>query len=260
MLLALDVGNTHIAIGLFKGKDLKGHWRITTYPLRTSDEYAMLMIGLFHSSGFDHQTVQAVICSCVVPPLTPIFARMGQKFFNKDPQFVSHEMDTGLKICIDQPQEAGADRIVNAVAGYNLYGESLIIVDFGTATTVCAVSSQGEYLGGTISPGLLISSDALFSRTAKLPKVELLQPKTVIGKNTTHSMQSGLLFGFAAMVDGLILRMKQEMGGNPRVIATGGLAHLILPISQVIQEVQPYLTLEGLRLLYERKDHGIKKP
>lgn len=252
MLLAIDIGNTHIVVGLFEGRNLKNHWRIATQPHRTSDEYAMLILSLFRAAQMDPSAVDAIICSSVVPPLTPIFSRLGEKYFQTLPLLVTHEMDTGLKLCVDNPQELGADRIVNAAAGYALYGGPLIIVDFGTATTLCAVSRKGEYLGGAIAPGLLISTEALFSRTAKLPEIELARPKTVIGKNTTHSMQSGIVLGFACLIDGLIEKMTQEMASRPKVIATGGLASILVPASKTLQEVRPHLTLEGLRILYDR--------
>ena len=252
MLLAIDIGNTHIVLGLFKGVHLQGHWRIAAQPHKTADEYAMLCLSLFQATQIHPPEVKAIICSSVVPPLTPIFLKMGRKYFGSDPLLVTHEMDTGLNLCLDHPQELGADRIVNAAAGYAAYREALIIVDFGTATTLCAVSRHGEYLGGAICPGLLISAEALFTRTAKLPKIELTPPKTVIGRNTTSSMQSGLLTGFACMVDGLIAKMGSEIGDPPRVIATGGMASIIHPLSVAIHEVRPHLTLEGLRILYER--------
>jgi len=252
MLFAIDIGNTNIVLGLFKGKELVANWRMTTHLHKTVDEYAMLILDLFHSYGTGTQEVDAIICSNVVPPLTPFFIEIGRKYFGIQPRFVNHEMETGLKICYNTPQEVGADRIVNAAAGLEIYGGPLIIVDFGTATTFCAISAKGEYLGGVISPGIMISAEALFTRTAKLPKVELIRPQTVIGKNTVVSMQSGILIGFACLVDGLVLRIKNEMEGDPFVVATGGLASLIAPESKTIQEVRPDLTLEGLRILYEK--------
>jgi type III pantothenate kinase len=257
MLLAIDIGNTHIVLGLFKDKELLANWRMTTHLHKTVDEYAMLILDLFRSRETGMQEVDAIICSNVVPPLTPIFIEIGRKYFRIQPLFISHEMETGIKICYSNPQEVGADRIVNAAAGFEIYGGPLIIVDFGTATTFCAISAKGEYLGGVISPGIMISAEALFTRTAKLPKVELIRPQTVIGHSTVGSMQSGILIGFACMVDGLVFRIKNEMGGDPFVVATGGLAPLIAPESKTIQEVRPNLTLEGLRILYEKNRHRV---
>ena len=255
MLLAIDIGNSHIVLGLFEKKELMASWRITTLLDKTVDEYAMLILDLFRSGGNMAHKVRAIICSNVVPPLTPVFMEIGKKYFGIDPLLVNNEMEIGLNICYDNPQEVGADRIVNAAAGYDIYGGPLIIVDFGTATTFCAVSGKGEYLGGVISPGIIISAEALFNRTAKLPKIELIRPKTIIGKDTVSSMQSGILIGFACLVDGLIDRIKGEMGGDPFVVATGGLAPIVAPESRMIREVRPYLTLEGLRIIYERNRH-----
>ncbi len=252
MLLAIDIGNTNIVLGLFKDKELLAHWRMTTHLHKTVDEYSMLILDLFRSRGTGTHEVHAIICSNVVPPLTSIFVEIGKKYFRINPLFVSYQMETGLKICYDNPQEVGADRIVNAAAGFETYGGPLIIVDFGTATTFCAISAQGEYLGGVISPGVTIAAEALFTRTAKLPKVELIKPNTVIGKSTIGSMQSGILIGFACLVDGMVPRMKNEMKSDPFVVATGGLASLIAPESKMIREVRPNLTLEGLNILYEK--------
>jgi type III pantothenate kinase len=252
MLLAIDIGNTNIVLGLFKDKELLAHWRMTTHLHKTVDEYSMFILDLFRSQGVKTQEVHAIICSNVVPPLTSVFMEIGKKYFGKRPFFVDPQMETGLKISYDNPQEIGADRIVNAAAGFEIYGGPLIIVDFGTATTFCAISDQGEYLGGVISPGAMIAAEALFNRTAKLPKVELIKPNAVIGKSTVSSMQSGILIGFACLVDGVIARMKMEMKGDPFVVATGGLAPLIAPESKLIREVRPNLTLEGLSILYEK--------
>ncbi len=252
MLLAIDIGNTNIVLGLFKDKELLAHWRMTTHLHKTVDEYSMLILDLFRSQGIRTQEVQAIVCSNVVPPLTSIFMELSKKYFGINPLFITHQMETGLKICYDNPQEIGADRIVNAAAGFEIYGGPLIIVDFGTATTFCAISGQGEYLGGAISPGVMIAAEALFTRTAKLPKVELVKPNAVIGHRTISSMQSGILIGFACLVDGMVSRMITEMKSDPFVVATGGLASLITPESKMIREVRPNLTLEGLRILYEK--------
>ncbi len=252
MLLAIDIGNTNIVLGVFEGSRLKGNWRIATSLAKTSDEYGILTLDLFHANGLRADRIDGVILSCVVPPLTPIFTEMSRRYFHSDPLIVDGAIDTGLINCYEPPRDVGADRIVNAVAAYRRYGGPVIIVDFGTATTFCAVSRKGEYLGGAITPGITISSEALFQRASKLPKVELAKPKSVIGQDTISSMQSGLLYGYAGLVDAMVLRMKKELGPTAKVIATGGQARLILSETKTINEVRPYLTLEGLQLLYER--------
>jgi type III pantothenate kinase len=252
MLLGIDIGNSNIVLGLFEKNELIAEWRLTTHLNRTVDEHAMLILDLFGSRGISASQVQAIICSNVVPPLMPIFIEFSQKYFGIDPLLVNVHMNTGLIFTYDDPQEIGADRIVNAVAGFEIYRRPLIIVDFGTATTFCAISGKGEYLGGLIAPGILISTEALVAKTAKLPKVELVRPKRVIGKNTVSSMQAGTVIGFACLVDGLIMKMKEEMGGHPFVLATGGMAPIISPESKLIQEIRPHLTLEGLRILFEK--------
>ncbi len=252
MLLAIDIGNTNIVLGAFKGDNLLQHWRLGTSPYKTADEYGTVIKGLFNSSKIKVEEMEGVAISCVVPSLLAVFEEMSQKYFNSDPLIVSADLDTGLKIRYDNPKEIGADRIVNAVAAFYLYGGPIIIVDFGTATTFCAVTANGEYLGGVIAPGVGISAEALFERAAKLPKVELLKPKSVMGRDTISAMQSGIIFGYASMADGLIERMKEELGLEPYVIATGGLAGLIAPETKNIKEIKPSLTLEGLKILYKR--------
>ncbi len=252
MLLAIDIGNTNIVLGVFDGSRLKGNWRIATSLAKTSDEYGILALDLFHANGFGADQIHGVILSCVVPPLTPIFTEMSRRYFRFEPMLVDETMDTGLMNRYEPPRDVGADRIVNAVAAFRRYGGPVIIVDFGTATTFCAVNRKGEYLGGAITPGITISSEALFQRASKLPKVELVKPRSVIGRDTVSSMQSGMLYGYAGLGDAMVLRMKKELGPKATVIATGGQAQLIVSETKTIDEVQPYLTLEGLYLLYER--------
>jgi type III pantothenate kinase len=252
MLLAIDIGNTNIVLGVFQGRRLKGNWRIATRLAKTSDEYGILLLDLFRSNDLRTDRIDGVILSSVVPPLTPIFTEMSLRYFNSNPLIVDGAMDTGLLNRYEPPRDVGADRIVNAVAAYQRYGGPVIIVDFGTATTFCAVSKKGEYLGGAITPGITISAEALFQGASKLPKVELAKPKSVIGQDTVSSMQSGLLYGYAGLVDAMVTRMKKELESRTKVIATGGQARLILSETKTIDEVRPFLTLEGLQILYER--------
>lgn len=253
MLLAFDIGNTIMVIGVFKGRDLVISWRIATDRQKTADEYGILMQNLFYFHKIDHREVKDIIMSSVVPPIMGSLEEMAKKYFNKKPLVVGPGIKTGMPIMYENPREVGADRIVNAVAGYEKYGGPLIIVDFGTATTFCCVSAKGEYLGGAIAPGVNIATEALFQKTAKLPKVELVAPKKVIAKNTVNAIQSGIMFGYSSLVDGIVKRMKQELGeGIIKVIATGGIANLIADNTETIDVVDDLLTLEGLRIIYER--------
>ncbi len=252
MLLAIDVGNTNIVLGLYQKKKLIIHWRIETDRERTEDEYAALIRGLFSIKDLKFDIVKDVIVSCVVPPLLPIIENLSRKYFNAPPLIVGPGIKTGIPILYDNPKEVGADRIVNAVAGYERYGGPLIIVDFGTATTFDAVSQKGEYLGGVITPGIGISMEALFERAAKLPKIELIKPSTVIGRNTISSMQSGAIYGYAGLVDRIVEEIRKELGREVNVVATGGLAELIVPESLTIKEVNPFLTLDGLQIIFEK--------
>jgi type III pantothenate kinase len=252
MLIAVDIGNSNIVWGLYEQQVLKGHWRLATDASKTSDEYGLLFRGLLETEGLQTSHITGAIVSSVVPSLTHTFEEMIEAYFHHLPLVVSTELDLGLRVLYPNPHEIGSDRLVNAVAAYAHYRTSLIIVDFGTATTFCAITQGGDYLGGAIAPGLGIAADALFSRTAKLPKIELARPKTVIGKDTVGSMQSGLIFGYAGLVDEVVSRMQTELAQKAKVVATGGLAGLIAPESRTIQEVRPYLTLEGLELLYRR--------
>ncbi len=251
MLLAIDIGNTNVVLGVFDNERLIEDWRVGTNTQITPDEYAMIFKDLFGFAGIEFRRITGVIISSVVPPLLPVMIEMSNKYFHIDPMVVTHEIKTGIKIRYDNPKEVGADRIVNAAAAYKLYGGPIIIVDFGTATTFCAVTKEGEYLGGAITPGVKISAEALFQRASKLPRVELAKPSRVIGADTVGAMQAGIIYGYAGLVDGLVERMKKELSMDARVVATGGLAELVSPETRTIQEIKPHLTLEGLRFLYE---------
>lgn len=250
MLLAIDIGNTNVVLGVFDGEKLVENWRVGTNTRITPDEYAMIFKDLFGFAGIEFVQIHGAIISTVVPPLLPVMVEMSRKYFRIEPMVVTHELKTGITIRTDNPKEVGADRIVNAAAAYTLYGGPLIIVDFGTVTTFCAVTKNGGYLGGAICPGVKISAEALFQRASKLPRVELVKPAEVIGTDTISAMQSGIIYGYAGLVDGIVERMKKDLSTDARVIATGGLAELISPETRSIQEIKPHLTLEGLRLLY----------
>jgi type III pantothenate kinase len=252
MLLAIDIGNTNVVWGIFEGRTLLAHWRLATDPKTTADEYGILCANLLVRSGRTAEQITGAIISSVVPALTGTFESMIGTYFACTPLIVSSDMDTGLTLRYQNPKEIGSDRIVNAAAAHHKFQRDLIIVDFGTATTFCAVTHTGEYLGGVIAPGLGISAEALFARAAKLSKVELARPKTVIGTDTAGSIQSGLLFGYAGLVDALVRRMEQELGRPSYVIATGGLASVVAPETSSIRKVEPLLTLEGLEFLFRR--------
>jgi type III pantothenate kinase len=239
-------------LGVFQGRELVENWRLSTARHRTADEYGMLLRDLFAASNLSMTGIKAVVLSSVVPPINTTLETTCRKYFGVTPLTVGPGIKTGISIKYENPREVGADRIVNAVAGYEQYGGPLIIVDFGTATTFCAISEKGEYLGGAIAPGIGISTEALFARAAKLPRVELVKPPTVIGKNTINSMQSGIVYGFVGQVNEIVRRIKREMAGDPMVVATGGLAELIAGETPVIDKVDKYLTLHGLRIIYER--------
>src|SRR5687767_9820618 len=256
MLLAIDVGNTNIVLGVLNGAQLIESWRLATLRERTSDEIGIWVGQLFEHRAIDAGKVTGIVMGSVVPPLTSTFITMAQRYFGMRPLNVDSSVDTGMPILYKNPAEVGADRILNGVAGYRLYGRErrapMIVVDFGTATTFDAISAKGEYLGGVICPGPQISADALFQRAARLPRIEVRKPERVIGRTTVGSMQSGLFWGYVDMVEGLVRRMRAELGGNPVVVATGGLAILVAPETQLIDHVDGDLTLRGLRIVWER--------
>ena len=253
MLLAIDVGNTHVALGLFEGERLLHHWRLGTHRQDTSDETAATLRSLFDLAGVPLDRVESAIVACVVPPLLPIFERTCEKIAGREPVVVGPGVRTGIALRVDNPREVGADRIVNAVAAYEWAGGGPVVsIDFGTATSFDCVSEDGAFVGGAIFPGVLVSLEALVARASRLSSVEILRPPGAIGRNTAHTLQSGMLFGYAGMVDTMIGRLRKELGGAARVIATGGLANLIALEAQTIERVEPFLTLEGLRLVYER--------
>ena len=257
MLIAIDIGNTNIVIGLFRGRVLKHEWRLATHVNRTTDEYGLTVRELIR--GVDSARPTTAIISSVVPNLTPLFVDLLERYFGITPQIVTHRSPLGLSILYPKPEEIGADRLVNAAAAYEAYGGPLIIVDFGTATTFCAVSADGAYLGGVIAPGAGISADALTNRAAKLSKVEWVRPRGIIGRDTAGSMQIGIIQGHACMVDGIVALMQRELGTSGKVVATGGLAPLIAPAARCIDAVRPHLTLEGLALLATRGAAGASR-
>lgn len=252
MLLVLDTGNTNIVLGVYDGDELKHHWRMETYRQKTEDEYAMQVKSLFGHVGLEFSDIQGIIISSVVPPVMHPLEQMCKKYFNQEPIIVGPGVKTGLNIKYENPREVGADRIVNAVAAIHEYGSPLIIVDFGTATTYCYVNERGEYMGGAIAPGVNISMEALFDRASKLPRIELVRPEHVVGKNTVSAMQAGILYGYVGQVEGLVNRMKEASKQPPTVIATGGLAPLIGRETDTIDIIDEFLTLKGLKLIYER--------
>jgi len=254
MLLVIDVGNTNTVVGLFDEEQLLHDWRIRTEIDHTIDEYGVLIYNLYQSSRMkakEMKAVNAIIISCVVPPMLNILEPLCIKYFNIKPLIVGPGIKTGMPIFYDNPKEVGADRIVNAVAAFKKYQKESIIVDFGTATTFDYVSPKGEYMGGCIAPGIVISSEALFARASKLPRVEFSKPKTIITKDTVSAIQAGIMFGYAGLVDGIVDRMKAEAKTNPMVIATGGLARVIAKEAKSIDKIEEMLTLDGLRIIYE---------
>ncbi|HPC74276.1 MAG TPA: type III pantothenate kinase [Syntrophales bacterium] len=250
MLLVIDVGNSNTVVGVFDGEKLVQNWRVRTVANHTVDEYGMLIYSLYKSSKISAKSIRDIIISCVVPPMLNILEPLCEKYFHIKPLIVEPGIKTGMPIHYDNPREVGADRIVNAVAAFEKYRTDLIIVDFGTATTFDYVSVKGEYMGGCIAPGIVISSEALFEKASKLPRVEIKKPKTLIAKDTISSMQAGIIFGYAGLVDGIVGRMKAEAQSNPKVVATGGLASVIAAETEFIDIVDENLTLEGLRLIY----------
>ena len=259
MLLTIDVGNTNTVLGVFRGPELVANWRLTTAREQTVDEYGVLTRNLFTLAGLDRNDITGVIISSVVPPVNWTLGEMSRVYFGKRALFVEMGVKTGMAVLVDSPSEVGADRIVNGVAAFHSYGGPCIVVDFGTAITFDAISAKGEYLGGVIAPGLGIASEALFARAAKLPRVEIKDPGKIIGTNTVTNMQAGLYYGAVDMVDGMLARMKKELGENAKVVATGGQAPLIAKGSKYIEHTDEFLTLTGLRLIWEKNqssEHG----
>lgn len=258
MLLVIDVGNTNTSLGVFRDTELVAHWRLTTLRGRTVDEYGVHARNVFALADLDFKTITAITIASVVPPLNYTLKRMAEVYFHLTPLFVEHTLDTGLEILYEPPSDVGADRIADAVAARHKYGAPCIVVDFGTATNFEVIDQSGRYLGGVLVPGINISLEALFERAAKLPRVEIKRPAKAIGNSTVTAMQSGVYYGYVGLVDGILKRMCEELDSKPRIIATGGLASLIATGSELIETVDDTLTLEGLRLIYERVRKGIK--
>jgi type III pantothenate kinase len=251
MLLTVDIGNTNIKLGLFDGTTLAYHWRLETQRFKLADEYAALIHSLFELSDLNFTHVNGCVISCVVPPLKSQFEELAQRYLQVDPIIVNPNLDIGLRYCVDTPDELGADRICNSLAAYRLFGAPVIAVAFGTATAFDVIIDDGCYIGGAIAPGIGISAEALFRHAARLYQVELVRPPSVIAKNTVHYMQSGMLLGYAGLIEGLVQRMHNELGTSCVVVATGGLADVIASETNAITHVEPYLTLDGLRFIFE---------
>jgi len=258
MLLVIDIGNTSISLGIYRGKKLMESWRISTSIEKSSEEYGAEILGSFDSGKIDKKNISGIAISCVVPPLLPVFEEISQRYFHIKPLVVGGEGELGMPILYDNPQEVGADRLSTSIAAFELYKGPLIVVDFGTATTFDVISEKGEYVGGVIAPGVGISSQALFEKAALLPHVEPAKPESVIGKNTRKSMQAGIVYGSIGQVREILSRIKREMGGNPKIVATGGYATLIAPEVEMIDTVNQELVLEGMRIIWERNFQGEK--
>jgi type III pantothenate kinase len=251
MLLAIDIGNTDTTIGVFEGDELRATWHLATSIRRMPDEYAAILFNLLQQQGLEIADIKAVALCSVVPPLTTTFADLSQRYFNTPPLVVGAGVKTGVRIRMDNPREVGADRIADAAAAHHLYGGPVIIIDLGTATTFGIISKDGDYIGGIIATGIATAAEALFTRTAQLPRVELAHPKHVIGTNTVAAVQSGIIYGYASLVEGMLARIQKELGEKAKVVATGGYAKLIANETAVIDIVNPNLTLIGLKLIYE---------
>ncbi|MGB9835436.1 MAG: type III pantothenate kinase [Candidatus Saccharicenans sp.] len=259
MLITFDIGNTTIGLGVFQGKKLLSDWKIKSDREKTADEFGIVLCQLLGHAGIKCEKLTGAIISSVVPPLTPILQQACEKFFGLKPLVVGPGLKTGISILYENPAEVGADRIVGAVAAFEKYGGPCLVVDFGTATTFDAISAKGEYLGGAIAPGVLISAEALYLRTAKLPRIEVRKPRNAIGRSTVTSMQSGLYFGYVGLVNNIIAEMSRELQAKPKVIATGGLAEMVVEDIKSIDCVEPNLVLEGLRIIYEKNRKTEKK-
>jgi type III pantothenate kinase len=251
MLLTIDIGNTNLTLGLYEARNLGARWRLATDHERMPDEYGLQILGLLSHGGCSPSQLHGICMASVVPPLTSRIIQACKLYLNQDPLLVDHQTKTGINILYEDPKAVGSDRIVDAVAVKEFYGGPACVVDFGTATTFDAIDSEGQYLGGAIAPGIGIAAEALVQHTAKLPRVDLQKPPSVIGRNTIHAMQSGLLFGYVAMVEGMVERMRVELGPTMKVIATGGLAEIVAHETSVIQILAPWLTLDGLRIIWE---------
>lgn len=256
MLLVMDVGNSHTVLGLYRGDELYAHWRVFTGNYHTADEFRVLLGLLFQQEGVNLSEVKGFCASSVVPQLNHALTRASQRTFRCEALMVGPGVKSGLALKCDNPREVGADRIVNAVAAIEAYGMPLIVLDFGTATTLDVINEHGEFLGGVIAPGIQVSMDALFEKCAKLPRVDISRPPSVIGRNTVDCIRSGLTFGYCDMVDGLVGRIRESMGSAPKVVATGGLANVIAEISSCIDHVDPFLTLKGLKTIYRKNERG----
>ena len=250
MLLAIDIGNTDTTLGVFEGEELRATWHMATSIHRRGDEYGALLLNLLHQQGLDTSDIKEIALCSVVPPLISTFDELFQRYFHISPLVVGAGVKTGVRIRMDNPREVGADRIVNAAAAHHLYGGPVIVTDLGTATTFDTVSKEGDYLGGAIAPGIITAAEALFTQAAMLPRVELTRPKRAIGTNTIAAMQSGIIFGYVGLIEGIVARIQQELGEKAKVVATGGVAELIAKETAVIDVVNPDLTLVGLRLIY----------
>lgn len=251
MLLTIDIGNTNLTLGLYQGETFDAHWRLATDHARMPDEYGLQMLGLLQNAGRTPADLNGVVLSSVVPPLTSRILQACKQYLRQEPLVVTHQLKTGIHILYDDPNAVGADRIADAVAVQKLYGGPACIIDFGTATTFNALDRDANYLGGAITAGVNLAAEALFTHASKLPPIDLQRPPNVIGRNTIHAMQSGLLFGYVSMVEGMVARFRKELGQETRVIATGGLSEIVARETPVIQVIAPWLTLDGLRILWE---------